>query len=333
MTHVRRFLTLALLGLLAAAGYAAWYATTPVRIAAFPAEFEIPAGTGLRAAVRRMEQAGISVRPLHFELMARALGREPQIKAGFYEISAPATPLQLLDKLARGEVMQAELQMIEGSTFGQLRAALNGSAVLRHDSAGLSDAELLRRVGASEKHPEGLFFPDTYVFDRGSSDLAVLRRAYQVMQERLAREWAQRAANVPYRTPYEALIMASIVEKETGRAEERDQIAGVMVNRLRVRMALQADPTVIYGLGDSFDGNLKKVHLKTDGPYNTYTRRGLPPTPIALPGQASLRAALRPAQTDAYYYVSRGDGTSQFSRTLREHNRAVSQYQLKPGRR
>jgi len=333
LTHVRRFLTLALLGLLAAAGYAAWYATTPVRIAAFPAEFEIPAGTGLRAAVRRMEQAGIKVRPLQFELMARALGREPQIKAGFYQIPAPATPLQILDKLSRGEVMQAELQVIEGSTFGQLRAALNGSAVLRHDSAGLSDAELLRRVGASEKHPEGLFFPDTYVFDRGSSDLAVLRRAYQVMQERLAREWAQRAANVPYRTPYEALIMASIVEKETGRAEERDQIAGVMVNRLRVRMALQADPTVIYGLGDSFDGNLKKVHLKTDGPYNTYTRRGLPPTPIALPGQASLRAALRPAQIDAFYYVSRGDGTSQFSRTLREHNRAVSQYQLKPGRR
>jgi UPF0755 protein len=333
LTHVRRFLTLALLGLLVAAGYAAWYATTPVQIAAVPAEFEIPAGTGLRAAVHRMEQAGIRVRPLQFELMARVLGREPQIKAGFYRIPAPATPLQILDKLARGEVMQAELQVIEGSTFGHLRAALNASAVLRHDSAGLSDAELLSRVGASEKHPEGLFFPDTYVFDRGSSDLALLRRAYQVMQERLAREWAQRAVNVPYRTPYEALIMASIVEKETGRAEERDQVAGVMVNRLRARMALQADPTVIYGLGDGFDGNLKKVHLKTDGPYNTYTRRGLPPTPIALPGQASLRAALRPAQIDAYYYVSRGDGTSQFSRTLREHNRAVSKYQLKPGRR
>jgi UPF0755 protein len=327
LTHVRRFLTLALLGLLAAAGYAAWYATTPVRIAAFPAEFEIPAGTGLRAAVRRMEQAGISVRPLHFELMARALGREPQIKAGFYQIPAPATPLQLLDKLARGEVMQAELQMIEGSTFGQLRAALNGSAVLRHDSAGLSDAELLRRVGASEKHPEGLFFPDTYVFDRGSSDLAVLRRAYQVMQERLAREWAQRAANVPYRTPYEALIMASIVEKETGRAEERDQIAGVMVNRLRVRMALQADPTVIYGLGDSFDGNLKKVHLKTDGPYNTYTRRGLPPTPIALPGQAALDAVTRPPKTPYLYFVARGDGSSEFSTNLADHSRAVAKYQ------
>ena len=333
MTYVRLFLVLAFLGLLAAAGYAAWYVTTPVHASAFPVQFEIPAGSGLRAAVRRMEQAGIEVRPRQFELMARALGREPEIKAGFYEFTAPATPLQLLDKLARGEVMQAELQVIEGSTFRQLRAALNASPVLRHDTAALSDAELLKRVGGSERHAEGLFFPDTYVFARGSSDLAVLRRAYRVMQQRLAQEWAQRAADVPYRTPYEALIMASIVEKETGKAEERDSIAGVLVNRLRVRMALQADPTVIYGLGEGFDGNLKKGHLKTDGPYNTYTRPGLPPTPIALPGQASLRAALRPAQSNAFYYVSRGDGTSQFSRTLKEHNRAVSQYQLKPRRR
>jgi len=333
LTTVRLFLALAFLGLLAAAGYAAWYVTTPVHAAAFPVQFEIPAGSGLRAAVRRMEQAGIELRPRQFELMARTLGREPEIKAGFYEISAPATPLQLLDKLARGEVMQAALQVIEGSTFRQLRAALNASSVLRHDTAALSDAELLKLVGASERHAEGLFFPDTYVFARGASDLAVLRRAYRVMQERLAQEWAQRAANVPYRTPYEALIMASIVEKETGRAEERDSIAGVLVNRLRVRMALQADPTVIYGLGEGFDGNLKKGHLKTDGPYNTYTRPGLPPTPIALPGQASLRAALRPAQINAFYYVSRGDGTSEFSRTLKEHNRAVSQYQLKPRRR
>ena len=333
MTYVRLLLWLVFLGLLAAAGYAAWYVTTPVQIATLPVEFEIPAGNGLRAAVRRMEQAGIDVRPLQFELLARALGHEPEIKAGFYRVTVPATPLELLDKLARGEVMQAELQVIEGSTFRQLRAALNTSSVLRHDTAGLSDAELLKRVGAGEKHPEGLFFPDTYVFARGSSDLAVLRRAYRVMQARLAQEWKQRAADVPYKTPYEALIMASIVEKETGRAEERERIAGVLVNRLRIRMALQADPTVIYGLGESFDGNLKKVHLKTDGPYNTYPRPGLPPTPIALAGQASLRAALRPAQIDAYYYVSRGDGTSQFSRTLREHNRAVSQYQLKPRRR
>ncbi len=330
MTYVRLILALAFLGLLAAAGYGAWYVTTPVQVAALPLQFEIPAGSGLRAAVRRMEQAGVEVRPLQFELLARALGREPEIRAGYYEITAPVTPLELLDKLARGEVMQAELQLIEGSTFGQLRAALNASSVLRHDTAGLSDAELLKRVGASEWHPEGLFFPDTYVFARGASDLTVLRRAYRVMQKQLSQEWAQRTANVPYRTPYEALIMASIVEKETGRAEDREQIAGVLVNRLRIRMALQTDPTVIYGLGERFDGNLKKVHLKTDGPYNTYTRPGLPPTPIALPGQASLRAALRPAPTSALYYVSRGDGTSQFSRTLKEHNRAVSQYQPKP---
>lgn len=333
MTYVRLIFRLVLLGLLAAAGYVAWYLTTPMPVAFLPVEFEIPAGSGLRAAVRRMQQAGIGMRPRQFELLARVLGHEPEIKAGFYQLKAPATPLELLDKLARGDVMQAELQLIEGSTFGQLRAALDTSKVLRHDSTGLSDADLLERVGADEKHPEGLFFPDTYVFARGSSDLAVLRRAYRVMQAQVAQEWAQRAADVPYKTPYEALIMASIIEKETGRAEERDRIAGVLVNRLRIRMALQADPTVIYGLGESFDGNLKKVHLKTDGPYNTYTRPGLPPTPIALPGQASLRAALQPAQIDAFYYVSRGDGTSQFSRTLREHNRAVSQYQLKPRRR
>jgi UPF0755 protein len=226
--------------------------------------------------------------------------------------------------------MQAELRIIEGWTFGQLRASLDASLFLRHDTEGLSDAELLSRVGAAERHPEGLFFPDTYLFARGSSDLAVLRRAYRAMQRHLAEEWAQRSADVPFKTHYAALIMASIVEKETGREEERDQIAGVLVNRLRIGMLLQVDPTVIYGLGKDFDGNLKRVHLNTDGPYNTYTRPGLPPTPIALPGRASLRAALRPAPTKALYYVSRGDGTSQFSRNLEEHNRAVSKYQLQP---
>jgi UPF0755 protein len=229
--------------------------------------------------------------------------------------------------------MQAELRVIEGWTFGQLRAALDASPFLSHDTERLGAEELLARIGARESHPEGLFFPDTYLFARSSSDLAVLRRAYRAMQRHLAEEWAQRAADAPYKIPYEALIMASIVEKETGRAEEREQIAGVLVNRLRIGMALQVDPSVIYGLGTQFDGNLKRVHLSTDGPYNTYTRPGLPPTPIALPGLASLRAALRPAQTKALYYVSRGDGTSQFSRSLEEHNRAVSKYQLQPGRK
>lgn len=324
---------LAILGLLAVAGYGAWYAMTPVKAAALPVEFEIPAGIGLRGAARRLEQAGIKVRRAPFELLARLLGTTQDIKAGYYRISVPMTPREILDKLERGDVVQSEVLLVEGWTFAQFRAALDASDALRHDSRGLSAAEILVHIGATERHPEGLFFPDTYLFARGSSDLAVLRRAYRVMQEQLEREWSRRAPDAPYKTPYEALIMASIVEKETGREAEREQIAGVLVNRLRMRMALQVDPSVIYGLGESFDGNLKKLHLKTDGPYNTYTRAGLPPTPIAMPGLASLRATLQPAKVNALYYVSRGDGTSEFSRTLQEHNRAVAKYQLKPGRK
>ncbi len=333
MIYFRLLIALALLGLLAAAGYAGWYVSSPMHFAAPRVEVEIPPGSGFRTVSARLAQAGVELRPLQFEILARALGRDQDIKAGFYELVAPMTPWQLLDKLARGEVLQSELQVIEGWTLGDLRAALDASPALRHDSAGLSNADVLKHIDASEAHAEGLFFPDTYIFERGSSDLGLLRHAYRTMQLHLSREWSQRAAALPYKTSYQALIMASIVEKETGRAQEREQIAGVLVNRLRVRMPLQADPTVIYGLGKNFDGNLKKVHLKTDGPYNTYTRVGLPPTPIALPGLASLRAATRPAQIDALYYVSRGDGSSQFSRTLREHNRAVSQYQLKSRRR
>jgi peptidoglycan lytic transglycosylase G len=327
---LRVLLSLVVSGSIAAVAYGAWYAFTPVPVAAFPVEFEVPAGSGLRATARLLEKAGLEVRPLHFELLARATGRSGAIKAGNYEITAPTTPAELLDKLTRGAVLQADIRIIEGWTFQQLRTVLDESPAFRHDSEGLGAAELLARLGAKEGHPEGLFFPDTYLFARGSSDIAVLRRAYRAMQRHLAAEWSQRAADVPYKTPYEALIMASIVEKETGRPEERDQIAGVLVNRLRIGMALQADPTVIYGLGSDFDGNLKRAHLTTDGPYNTYTRPGLPPTPIALPGRASLRAALRPAQTKALYYVSRGDGSSHFSRNLEEHNRAVSKYQLQP---
>jgi UPF0755 protein len=330
---LRRLAVLAVLGLLGVAGYGAWYAMTPVKAAALPVEFEIPAGIGLRGAARRLEKAGIEVRRVPFELLARLLGTTQDIKAGYYRISAPMTPREILEKLERGDVVQSDVLLVEGWTFAQLRAALNASDALRHDSSGLSDAEILASIGATERHPEGLFFPDTYLFARGSSDLAVLRRAYRVMREHLEQEWARRAPDAPYKTAYEALIMASIVEKETGREAEREQIAGVLVNRLRIRMALQVDPTVIYGLGESFDGNLRKLHLKTDGPYNTYTRAGLPPTPIAMPGLASLRATLQPAKVDALYYVSRGDGTSEFSRTLQEHNRAVAKYQLKPMRK
>jgi UPF0755 protein len=326
---LRRLGALAVLGLASIAGYGAWYLGSPLQVAALPVEFEVPPGSGLRATVRVLEKAGIAVRPLSFELWARATGRAGDIKAGNYELTSPATPEGLLDKLTRGEVTQAEIRIVEGWTFAQLRAALDASPVLRHDSAGLSDAELLQRVGASREHPEGQFFPDTYLFARQSSDLAVLRRAYRAMQRHLDEEWQQRTDGLPYKTAYEALIMASIVEKETGAPSERPMIAAVFVNRLKRGMLLQTDPSVIYGIGAAFDGNLRKRDLETDTPYNTYTRAGLPPTPIALPGEASLQAALRPADSAALYFVARGDGSSAFSATLEEHNQAVQRYQLK----
>ena len=290
---------------------------------------EISRGSGFRAVLEQLEKAGIAMHRQEFELLARALGRARDMKAGNYQFVRAVTPLELLDKLTRGDVTQAEVRLIEGWTFAQFRAALNASPDLRHDTAALEDTEILGRLQAGESHPEGLFFPDTYLFGKGASDLAVLRRAYRTMQRHLSIEWAARQEGLPYRSPYEALVMASIIEKETGRVGERELIGGVLVNRLRIGMRLQADPTVIYGLGNAFDGNLKKNHLIEDNPYNTYTRAGLPPTPIAMPGLASLKSALRPGTTDALYYVSRGDGSSQFSRSLDEHNRAVTKYQLK----
>ena len=330
---LKTFLTLVVLALAAVAGYGAWYLGTPVTVSKYPVEVEIPRGAGFRAAMVELERSGVTMRRYEFELLARAAGKVRDVKAGSYEISQPVTPSQLLDKLTRGDVTQAEVRLIEGWTFAQFRAALDASPDLRHDTRGLDDAQVLARVQAAETHPEGLFFPDTYLFGKGSSDLAVLRRSYRAMQRHLKEEWEARDTRaVPYRTPYEALTMASIIEKETGQAGERDQIGGVLVNRLRIGMRLQVDPTIIYGLGMTFDGNLKRSHLAEDGPYNTYTRAGLPPTPIAMPGLASLRSAMRPARTDAMYYVSRNDGTSHFSRTLEEHNRAVARYQLRGGR-
>lgn len=318
-----------LLAVAAAAGYATWYVATPLSFRALPAEVEISRGSGFRTVVDQLEKAGIAMHRHQFELLARVLGRERDLKAGNYQFVQAVTPLELLHKLTRGDVTQAELRLIEGWTFAQFRAALDASPDLRHDTAALEDGEILARLQAGETHPEGLFFPDTYLFGKGASDLTVLRRAYRAMQRHLAVEWQARLEGVPYRSPYDALVMASIIEKETGRAGERDLIGGVLTNRLRIGMRLQADPTVIYGLGNAFSGNLKKNHLVEDHPYNTYTRAGLPPTPIAMPGLASLKAALRPEKTDALYYVSRGDGSSQFSRNLEEHNRAVTRYQLK----
>lgn len=308
------------------AGALAWYAHRPLRLAASPLDFTIEPGSSMRQVARQLVEAGVGVQPEVLVALARITRQANAIKAGSYEVEAGLTPLALLAKLTRGDVSQAELAIIEGWNFRQLRAALDRHPDLRHDSAGLSDAELLARIGSTAGHPEGLFFPDTYLFSRRSSDLDVLRRAHRHMLTVLDREWAQRARGLPYQNPYQALTMASIVEKETGQAADRPLVASVFVNRLNSGMLLQTDPTVIYGLGDAFDGNLRKRDLLADTAYNTYTRPGLPPTPIAMPGVAALRAALNPPATDYLYFVARGDGSSEFSRTLEEHNRAVAQY-------
>ena len=324
----RIFLVALCLALLASAGLV-WYAHSPVQLRADPASFSVKPGSSLKIATRQMVESGVELDAWKFNLLGRVLGKASSIKAGSYEVRGGITPLALLDKLSAGEVTQTELAFIEGWTFGQMRAALDADPDVRHDSGALSDAQVMARLGADGRSPEGLFFPDTYVFGKGTSDLDILERAYKAMQRQLQAAWAQRAPDLPYRDPYEALIMASVIEKETGLSTERAMIGGVFVNRLRIGMMLQTDPTVIYGLGEKFDGNLRKKDLRADTPHNTYTRAGLPPTPICMPGLASLQAALNPAPTKALYFVARGDGTSEFSRTLAEHERAVSRYQRK----
>jgi len=326
-----RLILLALLAGAAFAGWMAWFAASPVPLRASPLAFEIQPGLSLRGAATAMAEAGVGFRPWQFSLLGRWSGQANGIKAGSYEVETGITPRQLLEKLTRGDVTQAEIVFVEGRTFRQLRTALDADAHVRHDTQGLTDAEVLARIGAVEPHPEGLFLPDTYLFAKQSSDLAILRRAYQAMQRHLAVAWAGRDASVPFATPYQALIMASIVEKETSQPADRPLVASVFANRLRIGMPLQTDPTVIYGLGDKFDGNLRKRDLLADGPYNTYTRKGLPPTPIAMPGLASIEATLRPSVSDKLYFVARGDGSSHFSRSLEEHNRAVAKYQKRGG--
>ena len=290
-------------------------------------DFAIDKGASLRAASRHMQEAGLPVQPEMFVLLARLMGQANRIKAGSYQVHAGITPLELLDKLTRGDVTQGAIQFVEGINFHHMRMLLDAHPDLRHDSQALSEADILARIGAAETHAEGLFFPDTYLFDKHSSDLDVLRRAYQAQQGHVAELWQQRGARLPLKSAYEALILASIVEKETGQAADRPLIAAVFINRLRRGMLLQTDPTVIYGLGTDFDGNLRKRDLTADTPHNTYTRRGLPPTPIAMPGLDSLKAALHPAQADYLYFVARGDGSSEFSHNLEQHNRAVQRYQ------
>ena len=313
--------------LLLLAGSMAFYATQPLTLPAVPFAFSLQKGTSLKGMSRQMHEAGLIRHMRMFVWLGRILGRADRIKFGNYQLESAVSPLQLLDIVTEGRVSQSHIRIIEGTTFRQLRDTLNADPDLRHDSAGMSEAEILQKVGASESRAEGLFFPDTYYFASGVSDLTILKRAYLTMQIRLQQSWRQRSAGLPLKTPYQALILASIVEKETGHASDRSMIAGVFINRLRRGMRLQTDPSVIYGLGDKFDGNLRKRDLLRDTPYNTYTRAGLPPTPIALPGLASLQATLHPATTDALYFVARGDGTTVFSKSLAQHNRAVDKYQ------
>lgn len=317
-------LILAFLALIAGAG---WLSVRQLPMQNQPTAFSVPPGASLRSAAQAVQTAGIGLPAWQLELLGRVLGRSAKIKAGSYEVEQGLTALALLDKLTRGDVLQGEIVLVEGKTFRQFRAALNENPDLAHDSLKLTDGEILGRLGASERHPEGLFFPDTYLFNKGSSDFGVLRRAYKAMQPRLAAAWERRDTTVPLKNPYELLILASIVEKETGLPADRPQVAAVFANRLRRGMLLQTDPTVIYGLGERFDGNLRKVDLQTDTPWNTYTRAGLPPTPIAMPGLASLQAVATPPPSDKLYFVARGDGSSAFSASLDQHNNAVNKFQ------
>ncbi|MBL8362366.1 MAG: endolytic transglycosylase MltG [Rubrivivax sp.] len=322
----------ALVGALVLAGGAAaaavwWWLEHPLPLASEAVELSIEAGTSPKDVAQGWVDAGVQVTPRLLYEWFRWSGQSRRIRAGSYQITPGTSPRQLLDKMVRGDETLETLRVIEGWTVRQMREALGRAPHLKPLTRELSDAQLMEALGAAGTPAEGRFFPDTYLYSRGVSDLTVLKRAHRTMSEKLAAAWAERAADLPLKNPDEALILASIVEKETGRASDRPLISSVFVNRLRVGMPLQTDPTVIYGLGDRFDGDLRKRDLLTDTPFNTYTRGGLPPTPIALPGLASLRAAVRPQPGRALYFVARGDGSSVFSETLADHNRAVNQYQ------
>jgi UPF0755 protein len=328
---VRRFLLTAFLLIslvvLGAGGWALWWVYQPLRLSGPAVDLSIEPGTLPRSVAQSVREAGVDVNPELLYWWFRLSGQDRLIKAGSYELERGITPHRLLRKLARGEESLRAVTLVEGWTFRQFRAALSGEDVLKPDTQGLTDEAIMSLLGRPGVHPEGRFFPDTYTYAKGSSDVAVLRRALRAMDKRLAEAWEQRSPAAAVKTADEALILASIVEKETGKAADRPLVSAVFNNRLRVGMPLQTDPTVIYGMGTAFDGNLRKKDLQTDTPWNTYTRGGLPPTPIAMPGKASLLAAVQPAPSNAFYFVSRGDGTSQFSANLDEHNRAVNKYQ------
>ena len=291
--------------------------------------YNLEPGSSVASLAADLASKGIIKRPVLLRLLARLTHQADQLKAGEYRIPSGTTPIQLLQILVSGKVIQYPLTLVEGWTFRQVMAALENHEALEHTLTSLSDQQIMQRLGYPDQHPEGRFYPDTYHFPRGETDLAFLKRAYQRMQQVLAEEWAKRDQDLPLESPDEALILASIVERETGLPEERARIAGVFIRRLQNDMLLQTDPTVIYGMGERYDGNIRRRDLETDTPYNTYLRKGLTPTPIAMPSRAAIRAVLHPEDGKALYFVATGDGGHHFSNTLKEHNRAVRKYQLK----
>lgn len=304
------------------------FVSSPLPIAEAGYRHTITPGTSLKHIAEDLNQAGILPHPVYFTWLARSEGKAQAIKAGEYQFAEGMTPVQLLDRVSSGEVLLHSFTIVEGWTFAQMMVALRQQDAMVHSLSGLGDEQIMERLGYSGQHPEGRFMADTYHFPRDTTDVAFLQRAYHALEARLGEEWEQRDSGLPYQTPYDALIMASIIEKETALPEERPMIAGVFVRRLQRGMRLQTDPTVIYGLGSRFDGNLRRQDLIAESPYNTYMHTGLPPTPIALPGIAAVRAALHPAPGKAIYFVSRGDGSHEFSASLEDHNNAVRRYQL-----
>jgi UPF0755 protein len=327
MYTLKRFVLLVSCGVLLFSGWLYYHVNTPVHLSIVPYEFSIKSGSSLTNVGKQLAEAGILPDAWSFVLFSRVLGHDSSIKAGNYKLSKNTSPLRLLKIITEGDVNQSEIKFIEGWTFSQFRKVLNEHPAIQHDTEKLSDLDILQLIGAEETVAEGLFFPDTYYFVEGSSDTVILKQAYHMMQNNLALVWATANRNLPFENSYQALILASIIEKETGKDTDRDTIASVFVNRLRSGMLLQTDPTVIYGLGEKFDGNLRKKDLQKDHEYNTYARPGLPPTPIAMPGLSSIKAALNPAKTDALYFVAKGNGESHFSNNLADHNRAVAKYQ------
>ncbi len=327
MAFFKKLVVSSVIAAIGVGGTFVYWAQQPITTEGEAIPFTITPGSGAHAAGQQIADAGVPIVPILFNLLARVEGKTSKIKAGSYELKPGTTPQRLITQLARGEFAQESLTIIEGWTFKQMRMAMASHPGLKHDTVGLSDKALMAKISPEFVLPEGLFFPDTYLFAKGASEMQIFKQAHTAMIGRLSEAWDKRDPALPYKNPYEALIMASIVEKETGQRSERAMIAGVFVNRLKTGMLLQTDPTVIYGMGDNYQGKIRKRDLEADTPYNTYTRGGLPPTPIALAGAQSLTAALAPARTQALYFVARGDGTSQFSANLPDHNRAVNQYQ------